>query len=80
MTKICSQTLTNCIRALPASAGPGPVAGGVLPVAGGLLPSRLARLLIGVSGLMLAAQMLAAARPWPNRLLPLTTRRPAKSW
>ncbi|WP_313671687.1 TonB-dependent receptor [Sandarakinorhabdus sp.] len=79
MTKICSQTLANCIRVLPASAGAGPVAGGVLPAAGGLLPSRLARLLIGVSGLMLAAtpamaQQAAAAEDESGEIL-VTARR-----
>lgn len=55
MTQIYSQTQANCMRALPASAGADLVTGGALPAAGGLLPSRLARLLLGVSGLILAA-------------------------
>ncbi|WP_420542959.1 TonB-dependent receptor plug domain-containing protein, partial [Sandarakinorhabdus limnophila] len=55
MTQIYSQTQANCMRALPASAGTDLVTGGALPAAGGLLPSRLARLLLGVSGLILAA-------------------------
>ncbi|WP_303785375.1 TonB-dependent receptor, partial [Sandarakinorhabdus limnophila] len=55
MTQIYSRTQANCMRALPASVGTDLVTSGALPAAGGLLPSRLARLLLGVSGLMLAA-------------------------
>jgi iron complex outermembrane receptor protein len=55
MTRICNQAQGFVEPALPAAANIGPAVGRPLPAAAGATASRFARLLLGVSGLMLAS-------------------------